>query len=77
MDGLSRQVSDVMCKRLQIENIEKENDWDQEFRSLDSLDIVDLIFALEEHFNVKFPDKLETMSFRNIVDYIERFREST
>jgi acyl carrier protein len=77
MDELSKEVSDVMSKRLQIDKIEKENDWDNEFGSLDSLDMVDLMFALEEHFHVKFSDKFETMSFRSIVDFITRYRSSS
>ena len=70
MDELSKEVSDVMCRRLQIDNIEDEKDWEREFQSLDSLDLIDLIFALEDNFHVKFPDKIKNASFKNLVEFI-------
>jgi acyl carrier protein len=70
MDELSKEVSDVMCRRLQIDNIEDEKDWEREFQSLDSLDLIDLIFVLEDEFRVKFPDKIKNASFRHLVEFI-------
>lgn len=73
MDGLSKEVSEAMCQRLQIENINDEKEWEKEFESLDSLDMIDLVFALEDRFKIKFPEKLDVSSigsFRHIVEYI-------
>ena len=74
MDSLSQQVSDLLCERLSIDKIEKEEDWNQQFKEMDSLDVVDAMFVLEDKLKVKFPYEIKFTSFQQIIDFLRKER---
>lgn len=47
-------------------------DFNQAMTTLDSLDQMDLIFKIEEEFNIKLGDKIEIKDFNDLLKYIEQ-----
>ena len=74
MDSLSQKVSDLICDRLSIDRIEKEEDWKEQFKEMDSLDVVDAMFVIEDKLKVKFPYEIKFTSFQQIIEFLKKER---
>ncbi len=75
-DELTQRVISVIAKtqRIPLEKISPESTFEE--LGLDSLDAVNLLFALEEEFNVDVPDEESRgiRSIRDVVSGIEKLR---
>lgn len=76
---LEQKVRKVVAEQLGVEEetVTREADFREDLRA-DSLDVVELIMALEEEFNIEIPDedaeKIKTVG--DALDYIQRRIES-
>jgi acyl carrier protein len=57
--SVSERLSNLLSQRLGIEPFENNKDWNDEFKSFDSLDKIDLLYAIEDEFKIKL--NVETM----------------
>lgn len=74
MRSIERQVCDIVTSALEVRpsDVRPDSTWDD--YEADSLDIVELVFALEQHFGISFEiPELETIkSVADMVRVIER-----
>jgi acyl carrier protein len=74
MTSIERQVCDIVTSVLEVrpDDVRPDSTWDD--YKADSLDIVELVFALEQHFGISFEiPELETIkSVADMVRMIER-----
>ena len=74
MRSIERQVCDIVTSALEVRagDVRPDSTWDD--YEADSLDIVELVFALEQHFGIAFEiSDLETIkSVADMVRVIER-----
>ncbi len=70
---IARKVSEIICEQLSVEESEVTRDASfVETLNADSLDIVELIMAFEEAFDIEIPDEEaeKIRSVGNAVDYV-------
>lgn len=72
---IDKRVTEIICEQLSVEESQVTNDASfQESLNADSLDIVELIMAFEEGFDIEIPDddaeKIRTVG--DAVDYIAK-----
>lgn len=73
---IQTKVTQIICEQLSVEEAQVTNDASfQESLNADSLDIVELIMALEEGFGIEIPDD-DAEKIRTVGDAI-RYIEST
>lgn len=68
-------IKDIIAKQLRLEDDIIDDDTDIiEDLGADSLDIVEMLMAIEENFGVTVPDEdiAELKTVRDIVDYVEK-----
>ena len=68
-------VIEIISKQLMIKFDEIGEDLDiQEDLGADSLDVVEMLMAIEENFGLTIPDEdiFEIKTVRDLIDYIER-----
>ena len=80
MDAIFEKVKEVISEQLGVEDVETitlETTFIDDL-SADSLDIVELIMALEEEFDMEIPeDEAEKIvSVKDVVDYIKSVKEN-
>ncbi|RAX57588.1 acyl carrier protein [Helicobacter monodelphidis] len=78
MSAVFEQVKAIVTEQLNVdENIVKENATFTEDLNADSLDVVELVMAIEEKFGIEIPDadaeKIKTV--KDVVDYIESHKK--
>ncbi|CEI58590.1 Acyl carrier protein [Candidatus Portiera aleyrodidarum] len=78
MYKLEKKIKLIVSKKLNINpNIIKKNSFFIEELGADSLDIIELVMALEEEFNIEITDE-ESKNIKNIKDiinYIKKYNE--
>ena len=68
---IERKVTEIICEQLSVEESEVSRDASfVETLNADSLDIVELIMAFEEAFNIEIPDE-EAEKLRSVGDAVD------
>ncbi len=74
---IEQKVKEIICEQLSVEESEVTRDASfVETLNADSLDIVELIMAFEEAFNIEIPDD-EAEKIRNVDDSIKHIEANT
>ena len=74
-EGIQQQVVEIMREQLGLKEEELRVDADfSEDMGLDSLDLVELVMALEENFEIEIPDEnsREMHNLQDVINYIEQ-----
>jgi acyl carrier protein len=71
MDDNSAIVSKLLSDRLCVGPIKDISEWDENFKSLDSLDMMDILFCVEDHFNIRLREDCQILSFTDLVNQID------
>ena len=71
MDDTSVIVSKLLSDRLCIDPVTNISDWDENFKSLDSLDMIDILFCVEDHFNIRLREDCQILSFTDLVNQVD------
>ena len=71
MDDTSAIVSKLLSDRLCVGPVKDISDWDENFKSLDSLDMMDILFCVEDHFSVSLIEDCQILSFTDLVNQID------
>ena len=70
MQDLANQVSEVISKRLGTGPVHDKSEWEEHFKTLDSLDMMDLIFDIENKFNIKVNAEAHIKNFDDLVQVV-------
>ncbi len=73
---IEKKVTEIICEQLSVEESQVTPDAKfQESLNADSLDVVELIMAFEEGFNIEIPDD-QAESIRTVGEAIEHIKAS-
>jgi acyl carrier protein len=72
--NLSDKVKDILSAQLSVEPADLADDTSFDDLNADSLDVVELIMALEEEFDIEIPDE-DAEKIRAVGDVIEYIKE--
>ena len=64
-------LSKLLSDRLDMDDVKDFSEWNQRFKEMDSLDMIDLVFAIEDHFRVKLPAECNMSTFDDLALVLE------
>ena len=70
MQDLANQISEVVSNRLGTGPVHDINELEEQFKTLDSLDMMDLIFDIENKFNIKVNAEAQIRNFNDLVQVV-------
>ena len=71
MNTKDRLVS-LICDRLCIEVTNNVDELNSHINSMDSLDMTDMVFHIEEKFGIRFEDRFVFENFEKLCDHLDK-----
>ena len=72
---IKKQITQLIAKQLNIkeEDIKPESEFIKDLKA-DSLDVVEIVMTIEEHFDLQIPDEKaeQITNIQNLISYIEK-----
>ncbi len=76
-EDIEKKVKEIICAQLEVtpEQVKPESSFTDDLKA-DSLAVVELVLALEEHFSIEIPDE-DTEQIKTVKDAIEYIKAHT
>jgi acyl carrier protein len=76
-EDVEKKVKEIICAQLEVtpEQVKPESSFTDDLKA-DSLAVVELVLALEEHFSIEIPDE-DTEQIKTVKDAIEYIKAHT